>query len=125
MAGNEKTSNSNEESVFRISKEFYGKIVNEAVSTIRNGAFDVTDKACEKWANGVITSMLIVAPFVENGENVTVKGTLIDSMRRAGASLAEVEYGSKDETDAWNKAWNRYKSYPISSVMLDYLDNMG
>lgn len=125
MAGNEKTSNSDKESVFKISKDAYGKIVNETINTIRNGAFDVTDKACEKWAKGTITSMLIVTPYDENGDNVTVKGALIDSMRRAGASLAEVEYGSKDETDAWNKAWNRYKSYPISSVMLDYLDNMG
>lgn len=125
MADNEKTSNSDEEPVFKISRESYNKIVNEAINVIKNGAFDVTDKACEKWANGVITSMLNFAPFDKSGENVTVRRTIIDSMRHTGAALAEVKYGSKDETEAWNKAWDRYKSYPLSSVMLDYLDNMG
>ena len=111
---------------FAISKDEKESIISEVMRTIIEGPFDVKDRACMRNAMSIANTRLSHAPVDENGTPVTVKQIAIESMHRAGVKLAYVyEYGSKEETKAWEDAWNKYKSYPIESVMYAFLDNLG
>lgn len=124
--GNSEKTTTFDESTFTISEDEKKSIVNDVMRTIINGPFDVKDRACMKNALGFANTKLVHAPVARNGITVTAKQVAIEALHRTCVNLAYVyEYGSKEETKAWEDAWNRYKSYPIESVMYAFLDNLG
>ena len=115
-----------DEATFTISEDEKEAIVNDVMSTISRSPFDVKDRACMKNALGFANTKLVHAPVDMSGVTVTAKQVAIEALHRTCVNLAYVyEYGSKEETKAWEDAWNRYKSYPIESVMYAFLDNLG